>query len=101
MALNFIRVASHLRVTNSEEEYHIEILMNIAEEEVDRIASGAPESDERAVRALVDCVELCSNAATVLEIQPYPQIRGTRCGALSLLKPWRKIRAGRVQGTSE
>ena len=98
MALNFIRVASHLRVTNSEEEYHIEILMNIAEEEVDRIASAAPESvkEQSALLWIAWSYQQRGDFGDTA----VPPNSWHRCGALSLLKPWRKIRAGRVQEAS-
>ena len=100
MALNFIRVASHLRVTNSEEEYHIEILMNIAEEEVDRIASGAPAAMKEQ-SALLWIAWSYAHRGDGFSSTAVPPNSWQKCGALALLKPWRKIRGGLISEASE
>ena len=95
MALTYLRVVKHLRVTNFQEEEHIQALIDLAVDEIERIASGAPAA-------------MKSQAALLWVAWSYQQ-RGDvgdtvvppnswqKCGSLSILKPWRKIRAGRIQ----
>ena len=76
MDLNLRQVATHLRANNSEEEDHIENLMDLAVNEVERIAGGAPESIKEQ-SSLLWISWAFTHRVTVLEIRLYPQIAGT------------------------
>ena len=97
MALNLLKVLDHIRVTNPLEDDHIETLMNLATNEVERIASGAPES----VKDQSSLLWIAWSYSQRGDETAVPPNSWQKCGALSLLKPWRKIRAGRIQESSE
>ena len=97
MALNLLKVLDHIRVTNPLEDDHIETLMNLATNEVERIASGAPGKCERSIFFVVDCVELFSKGR---RNSSSPQFLA-EVWRIVTLKPWRKFRAGRIQESSE
>ena len=98
MALNPIRVASYLRATNFEEKT-IQTLMDLAVDEVTRIAGGAPEGMKDQA-ALLWISWAFTHRGDGFGETAVPPNSWQKSGALSLLKPWRKIRAGRVQEAS-
>ena len=99
MDLNLRQVATHLRANNSEEEDHIENLMDLAVNEVERIAGGAPESIKEQ-SSLLWISWAFTHRGDGFGDTAVPPNSWHKCGALSLLKPWRKIRAGRIQEAS-
>ena len=96
MALTLEGVKDDLRITadQSGDDAKLEKLIEVAEERVEREASTAPETQK-------------DLAATMFlsYIFHYGPHRGgfnlpsawQRSGAASIVKPWRKIRAGRIQ----
>lgn len=99
VALNLIRVRAHLRVTHFEEDGHIQALMDLAANEVTRIADGAP-PEMKTQAALLWIAWSYSHRGDGFGDTAVPPNSWHKCGALSLLKPWRKIRAGRIQEAS-
>ena len=100
MALNLIMVSAHLRANNSQEDEHIQALIDLAVDEVERVASAAPES-VKDQSSLLWIAWIYAHRGDGFGDTAVPPNSFHHCGALSLLKPWRKIRAGRVQESSE
>ena len=91
MALNPIRVASYLRATNFEEEKTIQTLMDLAVDEVTRIAGGAPEAMKDQAALLWISWAFTHRGDGFGDFSRSPKLLAQVWCFVPAPKPWRKI----------
>ena len=96
MGLTLDRVKDDLRITadQSGDDAKLERLISVAVERVEKEAPTAPEN-QKIWRRLCSC----PTYSTMGRIEAAVNLPSAwhRSGAASIVKPWRKIRAGRIQ----